>query len=98
MRIKLQSLFGLETLTAFGGDEVELNANKIKLRDFLTELSIYSNGSINLIDTETGNVVGQYFILLNGRGCLSLKNGLDTELKDGDEIGIGPIDLCFSGG
>ena len=98
MIIRLQSLFGLDMIKAFGGDEVALQADKMKLMDFLQELSRQSGSTIKLIDLNTGDVVNEYFVLVNGCDYQSLLHGLNTELHDGDEVAIGPVDLVFSGG
>ena len=98
MRIQLHSIFGLEAIKAFGGDEVEIEADEITLKTFLLMLTRQSGETIKLIDPQTGDISGDYFVVINGRDCQSLVHGLETELRDGDEVSIGPIDLVFSGG
>ncbi|MCX6013855.1 MAG: MoaD/ThiS family protein [Chloroflexi bacterium] len=98
MKIQLQSLFGLDVIKAFGGDEVEIGEEKVTLKTLLHELDRLSGGIIKLVDAETGEIAGEYFILVNGNNSKSLLHGLDTELNDDDEIGIGPYDILFSGG
>ena len=63
--------------------------------ELLTE---QSGNTIRFVDVGGDSVAEDYFVLLNENEVKSLKNGLDTNLADGDVVGIGPVDLLFSGG
>ena len=101
MRIKLESMFGvfgIDLAKTFGGDQVEIDEDSIALKDFLFVLTEQSGNTIRFIDVEGEEVDDAYFVLLNDNEVKSLIKGLDTKLSDGDVIGIGPVDLLFSGG
>ena len=101
MRVKLESMFGvfgIDLAKTFGGDQVEIEENSIALKDFLFVLTAQSGNTIRFVDVEEQEVDEAYFVLLNGNEVKALSHGLDTELKDGDVVGIGPVDLLFSGG
>jgi len=101
LRIKLESMFdvfGIDLTKTFGGDQVELNEDSITLKSFLELLTEQSGNTIRFVDLEGENVAEDYFVLLNGNEVKSLAKGLDTNLADGDVVGLGPVDLLFSGG
>ncbi|MFC1978433.1 MoaD/ThiS family protein [Chloroflexota bacterium] len=101
MRIKLESMFGvfgIDLVKTFGGDQVELDGDSITLKDFLVVLTEQGGNTIRFVDVGGESVADDYFVLLNGNEVKSLKEGLDTNLSDGDVVGIGPVDLLFSGG
>lgn len=101
MRIKLESMFGvfgIDLAKTFGGDQVELRQDSIALKDLLELLTEQSDNTIRFIDLGGERVAEDYFVLVNGTEVKSLSKGLDTKLGDGDVIGIGPVDLLFSGG
>ena len=101
MRIKLESMFGvfgIDLVRTFGGDQVELDDKSITLKSLLELLTEQSGSAIRFVDMEGENVAEDYFVLLNGNEVKSLTKGLDTELADSDVVGIGPVDLLFSGG
>jgi molybdopterin synthase sulfur carrier subunit len=43
-----------------------------------------------ILDSKTKEIRGDIRILLNGRHVIHLPDGLDTELKEGDEIALFP--------
>ena len=101
MKIKLESMFGvfgIDLAKTFGGDQVEIAEDGISLKSLLEVLTEQSDSTIRFIDVEDKEVDEAYFVLLNDNEVKTLKNGLDTQLKDGDVVGIGPVDLLFSGG
>ena len=101
MRIKLESMFGvfgLDLNKTFGGDEVELADEPITLQTFLDVLSEQSGGTVRFSNEPLESDTDYYFVLLNGNEIKSLKDGLDTHIKDGDVVGISPVDLLFAGG
>jgi len=101
LRIKLESMFGvfgIDLAKTFGGDQVEIDEDSIVLKDFLFVLTAQSAGTIRFIDVEDEAVDEAYFVLLNGNEVKTLSHGLNTQLKNGDVVGIGPVDLLFSGG
>ena len=101
MRIKLESMFGvfgIDLAKTFGGDQVELDEDVITLKGFLEVLTEQSGNTIRFVDLEGDSVAEDYFVLLNESEVKALAKGLKTGLADGDVVGIGPIDLLFSGG
>jgi hypothetical protein len=91
-------VFGIDLAKTFGGDQVEIEQDSIALKDFLFVLTEQSAGTIRFVDLHSDSVAEDYFVLLNGNETKTLAHGLDTQLKDGDVVGIGPVDLLFSGG
>ena len=91
-------VFGINLAETFGSDQVELDEDDITLKSFLLLLTEQSGNTIRFVDLDSDSVAEDYFVLLNGNEVKSLKNGLDTKLADGDVVGIGPVDLLFSGG
>ena len=77
------------------GDHVPvvLEIEKGTLRDALEALSRhYGEVFENMIfDPQTKKVKRSNLILLNGQSSLNLRDGLGSELKDGDEIALMPV-------
>jgi len=91
-------VFGINLAETFGGDQVDLDENSITLKDFLVLLTEQSGNTIRFVDLGGESIAEDYFVLLNGNEVKTLKVGLDTQLADCDVVGIGPVDLLFSGG
>jgi len=91
-------VFGLDLAQTFGGDEVELEDGPITLKVFLEVLTEQSGGTVRFNEVHTDSDTDFYFALLNGNEVKSLAHGIDTQLADGDEVSLAPVDLLFSGG
>jgi len=91
-------VFGIDLAKTFGGDQVELDEDDITLKGFLEVLTEQSGNTIRFVDLGSESVAEDYFVLLNDIEIKALKKGLDTKLTDSDVVGIGPVDLLFSGG
>ena len=98
MKIRLTSLFEFDVIQAFGTEEVKLEVESTTLKEFLQELSRKTGGAIEFIDPQGTKFIGDYFVQVNGTDFDQLPQGLKTELKDGDEVGLGWVDTVFSGG
>jgi len=59
------------------------------LRTLLQEVARKSEGTVEIINPQSGRVNDEYFVLVNGRDFQILPQGLETELSEGDEVGIG---------
>jgi len=72
---------------------LELETEKATLRDALDALCRQRGGRLEsvLLDPSTKEVRRSNLVLLNGQSHMSLRNRLDTGLKDGDEIMLSPI-------
>ncbi|MFC1951039.1 MoaD/ThiS family protein, partial [Chloroflexota bacterium] len=82
----------------FGGDQVELDEDNVTLNALLELLTEQSGGSVRFNAEHTDSESHHYVVLLNGNEISSLSGGFNTELADGDEVSIAPVDLLFSGG
>jgi molybdopterin synthase sulfur carrier subunit len=71
---------------------LDIEAGKLTVRDLLEELSIRFGEEFRDIILETESQSGSRYIqiLVNGRHYRHLPNGLDTELKEGDEVSLFP--------
>lgn len=94
MKIALK-YFNVSGATALG-DKIDLEAESISLRAFLRILFELSEGKAEFIDPETGELNMEYHVAVNGCLCSPLNRGLETELKDGDEVKI--LNLALGGG
>ena len=97
MKIRLKSFFHLDMIKAFGQEQISLEEGAT-LKTLLQEMTKKSEGTIALIDLQRGRINDEYFVLVNGRDFQALPQGLETELTDSDEVGIGWVDILFSGG
>lgn len=90
MKIQLKSFFHFD-ITEILGDSylLDINADKATIRDILVEVRRRSKDKIKVIDHETGDIDVDHFVLLNGRDVQGLPKGLNTRVKEGDEVGIG---------
>jgi molybdopterin converting factor small subunit len=77
------------------GDEaiLELETEKATLRDALKVLCNQHGERFEsiLFDASTKEIKRSNLVLLNGQPYINLGKGLDTELKDGDEITFSPV-------
>jgi MoaD family protein len=72
---------------------VEIEAERITLRDFVQQLSLEFGDDIVPPVSDPDAFQGpnrRIVILLNGRHSSHLPDGLDTELADGDEVALFP--------
>ena len=91
MKIKIKGYFSFKkVLRNLGVTEIEISGGTLRgLLDVLS--SMYGEGFTDLIyDSRTKSVRRDIRILLNGRHIVHLPKGLDTELNEGDEIGLFP--------
>lgn len=87
MKISLKS--NVDLWEIFGQEgKAELEIQAATLRSLLEQLSNRSQGRVDLIDPRTGDVDIDCFLFINGSIHYSLPRGLDTELKNGDEVKI----------
>jgi hypothetical protein len=91
-------VFGIDLTKTFGGDQVELEDDSVSLKSLLELLTEQSGGTVKFSDEPSESDTEFYFVLLNGNEVETLSHGINTQLKDGDVVGIGPVDLLFSGG
>jgi molybdopterin converting factor small subunit len=89
MRIRLKSFFHFDLASISGSDEMELSADGATVRSLLQEISRRTGGAVEAIDPQSGLLDTEYFVLVNGRDAETLSGGLDAELCQGDEVGIG---------
>jgi hypothetical protein len=97
MKIRLRSFFHFDVSKAFGSDEIDLSARRVTIRTLLQEIARRSEGTIDAIDPQSGLLNTEYFVLVNGRDLESLPNGLETALREGDEVGLG-MNYFWGGG
>ena len=71
---------------------VEVEAEKVTLRDLLADLANTSGARFRelIFDPKTKELSGHVRVLVNGRHHKYLSKGLDSELKDGDEVALFP--------
>jgi molybdopterin converting factor small subunit len=102
VKIRLKSFFYFDVKKAFGQEQINLKVDKTlrvekpTLRTLLQEVTRKSKGTVEIINPQSERVDDEYFILVNGRDFQTLPQGLETELNEGDEVGIGM--LYFWGG
>ncbi|MBM4463844.1 MAG: MoaD/ThiS family protein [Chloroflexi bacterium] len=89
MRIRLKSFFHFDVSKAFGNDEIELSRGGATIKTLLQEIARRSEGAIEAIDPHSGLLSTEYFVLVNGRDLGTLPEGLETVLREGDEVGLG---------
>ena len=87
MKISLESNVDLSDILGQKG-KAELEIQTATLKGVLQELSNRSQGRVELIDPRTEDVDIDCFLFINGSLHYSLPRGLDTELKNGDEVKI----------
>jgi molybdopterin synthase sulfur carrier subunit len=91
MRIHVK---GYLTLREVSGDLSlsENQADGISVRELLGQLSqSLGDESVQIDPSPAGEGTDQHLIVLvNGRHCSHLPDGLDTKLKDGDEVALFP--------
>lgn len=89
MKIRLKSFFHLDVANVFEHDQLELPDEGTTIRTLLELITRKSGGAIKAIDPVSDRLDIDYFVLVNGRDLESLPQGLDTQLCDGDEVGMG---------
>ncbi|MBM4444391.1 MAG: MoaD/ThiS family protein [Chloroflexi bacterium] len=89
MKIRLKSFFHYDLSQVLDRGMMELEGRSPTLRDLLNEISLRSGGKVRAIDPKTGEMDVEFFVLLNGREVPAVPQGLETEIHDGDEVGIG---------
>ena len=91
MRIKFT---GYLTLRQVMGDQYvrQVEIEKASLKDLLIKMSreIGEDFSRMVIDQESGDISQHIAVLINGRHYTHIPDGLDTQLKDGDEVALFP--------
>jgi molybdopterin synthase sulfur carrier subunit len=91
MKIRVKAFL---TLRKVMGDQasLEIEAERRTIRDLLEELSIRFGDEFRNMILEPESLSGFRYIqvLVNGRHYRHLPNGLDTELKEGDEVSLFP--------
>jgi len=97
MKIRLRSFFHFDVSKAFGSDEIDLSARWVTIRPLLPAIARRREGAIDAIDPQSGLLSTEYFVLVNGRDLESLPNGLETALREGDEVGLG-MNYFWGGG
>lgn len=97
MKIRLRSFFHFDVAEVFDQGQVQLADDRPTLRDLLKEVARRSRGRAQTIDPATGELDTEYFVLVNGRELQSLEQGLETRLRDGDEVGIGMMHFWGGG-
>jgi len=98
VKVRLASLFEFDVIQAFGHEEVNLETERTTLKALLLELAQKSKGVVEFIDPQGNQFIGDYFVQVNGIDFDQLPQGLETEINDGDEVGIGWVDIAYSGG
>lgn len=91
MKIKLKGYFNFKKVFCnLGVTEIEISGGTLRgLFDVLSDR--FGEEFTDLIyDSRTETVRGDIRILLNGRHIVHLPKGLDTELKEGDEVALFP--------
>lgn len=91
MKIKIKGYFSFKKVFRnLGVTEIEISGGPLRgLLDILSNM--YGKEFADLIyDSKTKRVRRDIRILLNGRHIVHLPKGLNTELNDGDEIGVFP--------
>ncbi len=77
------------------GDQgsIVLEIEKITLKDALITLSLQCGKELEdmVFDPHTKELKRSVLVLLNGQSYMSLRDRLNSELKDGDEITLSPL-------
>jgi len=91
MRIKVT---GYLTLREVIGNQPfkEIEADSISVQGLLGQLSLeFGDDPAHIIPCSEGEGASRHIIVLvNGRHCAHLPDGLDTQLTEGDEVAIFP--------
>lgn len=91
MRIQVKGYLALRGL--FGDQPSrEISTERITVRELVQHLALELGDEFSqaILDPETGGIRPRIAVLVNGRHCSHLPAGLDTELRDGDEVAIFP--------
>ncbi len=79
-----------------GAGEMELPDSGYTLRDLMQELSLRNWRKMRFIDPQTNDIDDFFMVAVNGQDYRTLPNGIETQLKDGDEIQVDV--MTFVGG
>ena len=91
MKVKVSGYFSYrKAIRNLLGSEIEIPA--ASLGSLFNVLSKRHGETFKdlILDSKTKEIRRDILILLNGRHVIHLPNGLDTELKEGDEIALFP--------
>jgi molybdopterin converting factor small subunit len=97
MRIRLKSFFYFDVTRIFDDNQIELAVDRPTLRSLLEEVVRKTYGKVQIIDPEANEIDAEYFVLVNGKESQALPQGLETALRDGDEVGIGMMHFWGGG-
>lgn len=76
----------LSTLTGKSWERMELNQKNPTLKDLLETLaSKYGKALEKIVETNNYNI-SPFTIILHNKECIIFKDGLNTRLREGDEI------------
>jgi MoaD family protein len=75
-----------------GKSSIDIELEEATLRSLMGELGEQLGEDFRqmIYDPETGQLNRHIALMINGRHYTHLRNGLDTRLKDGDEVAIFP--------
>ncbi|MDO8636883.1 MAG: hypothetical protein Q7R34_11755 [Dehalococcoidia bacterium] len=79
-----------------GAGEMELPDSGCILRDLMQELSLRNWRKMRFIDPQTNDIDDFFIVSVNAQDHRTLPNGIDTQLKDGDEVQVDV--MTFVGG
>ena len=79
-----------------GAGEMELPDSGCTLRDLMQELSLRNWRKMRFIDPQTNDIDDFFIVLVTSQDHRALPRGIDTQLKDGDEIQVDV--MTFVGG
>lgn len=90
MKITVKGFFTIKD--AIGRKELVMEADQLTIREVLLDLSIKYGETFSrqIFDPQTNDVNTVNQILVNGRHYRHLPKGLDSSLKDGDELSLFP--------
>lgn len=92
MKIKVRAYLKYRSLI---GDDIsiELSEDRVTLKDALGELSQrYGEKFDDLVfEQQNSGLKRSAMVLINGQSYMNLKDGLNAELKEGDEIQLLPV-------
>jgi hypothetical protein len=97
MKVRLKSFFHYDLDQVVDRGMMELEGGSPTLRELLSEIALRSHGEVRVVDPETGEMDAEFFILLNGCEVPAMPQGLETKLRDGDEVGIGKMHFWGGG-
>lgn len=90
MKLKIKSNFDP------GAGDVVLSGTGCTLRELMQELSRRNWRKMRFIDTQTNDIEDFFVVSVNRKDYRSLPQGIETVLKDGDEVQVDVV--SFIGG